>query len=54
MKTREQELKHLRYLKYELIKKTKKEIKEINIELDTINGYKNLERQHQKIKNKKN
>ena len=43
-KTREQEIKHLLYIKNELIKQTKKEIKELKIELNMINGYKKLER----------
>ena len=41
---RVQEIKHLIYLKNELIKKTKKEIKELQIELNMIYGYKRLER----------
>ena len=45
---REKELKRLIYLRNELIKQCKKEIKQYHQELDMINGYKKLE------KNKKN
>ena len=45
---REKEIKYLIYIKSELIKQTKKEIKELHQELDTINGYKRLERQKQR------
>lgn len=38
MKTREKEIKQLLYLKAQLIKETKKEIKELHYELDTIQG----------------
>lgn len=44
MKNREKELKYLIYLKSELIKETKKEIKQMQQEIDTINGYKRLEK----------
>lgn len=44
MKDREKELKYLIYLKSELIKETKKEIKQMQQEIDTINGYKRLEK----------
>ena len=43
MKNREKEIKYLMYLKNELIKQTKKEIKELRAELNQINGYKVLE-----------
>lgn len=43
-KSREKELKYLIYLKSELIKETKKEIKQMQQEIDTINGYKRLEK----------
>lgn len=45
---REKEIKHLLYLKNELIKQTKKEIKELNNELNMIYGYKKLERKKKK------
>ena len=44
MKDREKEIEYLLYLKSELIKQTRKEIKQLRIELNTINGYKRLER----------
>ena len=44
MKDREKELKHLIYLKSLLIKETKKEIKQMQQEIDTINGQKRLEK----------
>ena len=44
MKDREKELKYLIYLKSELIKATKKEIKQMQQEIDTLNGYKRLEK----------
>lgn len=44
MKDREKEIEYLLYLKSELIKQTRKEIKQLRIELNTINGYKKLER----------
>jgi plasmid replication initiation protein len=43
-KDREKEIKYLIYLKSELIKQTKYEIKELHNELNMINGYKRLER----------
>ena len=43
-KDREKEIKRLIYIKNELIKQTKKEIKELHQELDQINGYKKLEK----------
>ena len=42
MKDREKEIKYLIYLKSELIKKTKKEIKELQQESEMIRGYKKL------------
>ena len=42
MKDREKEIQHLLYLKNELIKQTKKEIKNLNIELEDIRGQKRL------------
>lgn len=42
MKDREKEIKHLIYLKNELIRQTKKEIKNLNIELQDIRGVKRL------------
>ena len=44
MRDREKEIEYLLYLKSELIKQTRKEIKQLRIELNTINGYKRLER----------
>ena len=44
MKDREKELKYLIYLKSQLIKETKKEIKQMQQEIDTLNGYKKLEK----------
>lgn len=44
MKDREKELKYLIYLRTELIKECKKDIKKYHEELDMINGYKKLER----------
>ena len=44
MKNREKEINELLYLKSELIKQTKKEIKQLQQEKDMINGYKRLER----------
>jgi hypothetical protein len=43
MKDREKELKYLIYLKSELIKETKKEIKQMQQEIDTLNGQKRLQ-----------
>lgn len=44
MKDRLKEIKYLIYLKSELIKQTKKEIKELQIEKRMIEGYKVLEK----------
>lgn len=44
MKDREKEINELLYLKSELIKQTKKEIKQLQQEKNMINGYKRLER----------
>ena len=44
MKDREKEINHLIYLKEQLIRQTKKEIKELQQEKNMINGYKTLER----------
>ena len=44
MKDREKEIRYLIYLKSQLIKETKKDIKELHKELETINGYKRLEK----------
>ena len=48
MKDREKEIKRLMYIKNELIKQTKKEIKELRTELNQINGYKVLEKKRGK------
>ena len=50
MNDRLKEIKYLKYLKNEIIKQTKKEIKELQLEEDMINGYKKLERKKQKNK----
>ena len=42
MKDREKEIQHLLYLKSELIRQTKKEIKKLNTELEDIRGQKRL------------
>lgn len=42
MKDRLKEIEYLLYLKSELIKQTKKEIKKLNLEKRMINGYKKL------------
>lgn len=44
MKDREKEINYLLYLKDQLIKQTKKEIKALQQEKDMINGYKRLEK----------
>ena len=48
MKDRLKEIKYLIYLKSELIKQTRKEIKELHQEADMIIGYKNIEKRQQK------
>lgn len=51
---REKEIKYLLYLKKELIKHTRKEVKALRIELDELNGEKTLQRTMNKNgKNKK-
>jgi hypothetical protein len=42
MKDREKEIKHLMYLKSQLIKETKKEVKELQQQLRQVQGEKNL------------
>ena len=44
MKDREKEIKYLMYLKSQLIKETKKEVKELQQELNKINGEKRLKK----------
>ena len=44
MKDREKELKYLIYLRNELIKQCKKDIKKYQEEINMINGYKKLEK----------
>lgn len=44
MKEREKEIKYLMYLKSQLIKETKKEVKELQQELNQINGEKRLKK----------
>ena len=46
MKTREDEIRYLIYLKGQLIKQTKKEIQNLSYELRTIEGTKKLEKKH--------
>ena len=48
MKDREKEIKYLIYLKSQLIKQTKKEIKNLSSELDDINNQKKLNRRNKK------
>ena len=48
MKTREDEIRYLIYLKGQLIKQTKKEIQNLSYELKTIEGTKRLERKRRK------
>ena len=48
MKDREKEINYLIYLKGQLIKQTKKEIKELHEEKNMINGYKTLEKKRGK------
>ncbi len=52
MKNREQEIKYLIYLKSQLIKETKKEIKDLHNELDTIQGTKRLEKKRSNLPKK--
>lgn len=47
MKDREKEIKYLIYIKSELIKQTKKEIKTLHQELDELNGQKTLRRKNE-------
>ena len=48
MKSREDEIRRLIYLKGEIIKQTKKEIKQLTYELRTIEGTKRLEKKRGK------
>ena len=48
MKDREKEINQLIYLKSELIKQTKKEIKELQQERNTIQGMKRIRRQNER------
>ena len=48
MKNREKEINYLIYLKSELIKQTKKEIKELQNEKKMLEGYKVLEKRKRK------
>ena len=50
MKDREKEIKYLIYLKSQLIKQTKKEIKNLSSELEDINNQKILKRRNKKWK----
>lgn len=53
MNDRLKEIKYLKFIKSEIIKQTKKEIKELQVEEDMINGYKKLERNKQKNKRRR-
>ena len=48
MKDRLKEIKYLKYLKAELIKQTKKEIKALTEEENMINGYHRIEKSRKK------
>ena len=50
MKDRLKEIKYLIYLKSELIKQCRKEIKELHQEANMIIGYKNIEKNKEKRK----
>lgn len=52
MQDREKEIKHLIYLKSELIKQTKKEIKELQQERDSLQGIKRIRRQYETNNNR--
>ena len=52
MKDRVKEIEYLIYLKSELIKQTKKEIKELQMEKAEIYGEKRIERNNQKCRRK--
>lgn len=53
MKDRLKEIKYLIYCKSEIIKQTKKEIKELQQEADMIIGYKNIEKQKRRVYDEK-
>lgn len=53
MKDRIKEINELLYLKSELIKQTKKEIKQLRQEKDMLNGYKTLEKKRGKYDRKR-
>lgn len=53
MKDREKEIKQLLYLKEELLKQTRKEIKNLNIELEDLRGQKRLVRKQNNKRRKK-
>lgn len=48
MKSREKEIKYLMYLKSELIRQTKKELKDLRYELDQLNHQKTLSKQNRR------
>lgn len=52
MQDREKEIKHLIYLKSELIKQTKKEIKQLQQERDSLQGIKRIRRQYETNNNR--
>lgn len=49
---KEKEIKYLLFLKNELIKQTRKEVKELKDQLNEINGYKNLRRKEDERRGK--
>lgn len=53
MKTREDEIKYLIYLKGQLIKQTKKEIQNLRYELNTIESAKSLRKKLSKKNNRR-
>ena len=48
MREREKEIKYLMYLKSELIRQTKKELKQLKYELEQLNHQKTLSKQNRK------
>jgi len=54
MKEREKEIKYLMYLKSELIRQTKKELKDLRYELDQLNHQKTLSRKNRGVMNEWN
>ena len=50
MKEREKEIKYLMYLKSELIRQTKKELKQLKYELEQVRNEKTLKRKYKEVK----